>query len=290
MQFSQTLNSEPVRFKPGSAQSATESACFMQGYKTLTAFLDNIRDFACLRDFEGLRDFPCLKDEKNSPRGVDIIKASVLVCDLGVGDYKKIFDLQKKIVSAKIDNGNIPDIILILEHFPVFTLGKRGGRENLIVSEKFLKSRNIPVVQTQRGGNITFHGPGQLILYPIVDLERAKKGVADFVYELEETMIQTAAHLGVEARRDEKNHGVWVKNAKIGSIGLSIKRGISFHGFAFNVNIDLEPFSWINPCGMSDISMTSLKKELLKEGRGPVSLPDFEEVKKELIDIFLNLN
>ncbi len=217
-----------------------------------------------------------------------------LVFDLGLIDYKKAFDFQKKIVSVKIKHRNIPDIILILEHPAVFTLGKRGGRENLVVTEKFLKAKNIPVVQTERGGNITFHGPGQLVLYPVIDLERAKKGVADFVNDLEEIMIRTSADLGVKAERNKKNHGIWVKNAKIGSIGLSIKKGISFHGLAFNVNMDLEPFSWINPCGMSDISMTSIKRELLNKKESgikdfssdPVFLPDLRQVKKKLLNNF----
>ncbi len=205
-----------------------------------------------------------------------------LVFDLGLIEYKKAFDFQKKIVSVKIKQRNIPDIILILEHPAVFTLGKRGGRENLVVTEKFLKAKNIPVVQTERGGNITFHGPGQLVLYPVIDLERAKKGIADFVNDLEEIMIRTSANFGVKAERNKKNHGVWVKNAKIGSIGLSIKRGICFHGLAFNVNMDLEPFSWINPCGMSDISMTSIKKERLNKNQ------NLRQVKKELLNNFFN--
>ena len=220
-----------------------------------------------------------------------------LVFDLGLIDYRKAFDFQKKIVSVKIKDRDISDIILILEHPAVFTLGKRGGKENLVVTEEFLKSKNIPVVQTERGGNITFHGPGQLVLYPVVDLERAKKGVADFVNDLEEIMIRTSAKLGVKAARNKKNHGVWVKNAKIGSIGLSIKRGISFHGLAFNVNMDLEPFSWINPCGMNDISMTSVKNELLlNKGKSgvkdfssdPAFLPDLSQVKKNLLNNFFN--
>ncbi len=229
-----------------------------------------------------------------------------LVFDLGLIEYKRALDFQKKIVSIKINHKSIPNIILMLEHPAVFTLGKRGGRENLVVSEAFLKSKNISVVQTERGGNITFHGPGQLVLYPIFDLERSKKGVANFVYDLEETMIRTSADLGVKSERNEKNHGVWVKNAKIGSIGLSIKRGICFHGLAFNVNLNLEPFSWINPCGMSDISMTSIKNELLKAGNisaktentkkklpktlsAPVILPDLEYVKQNLLNNFLSI-
>ncbi|MBF0467367.1 MAG: lipoyl(octanoyl) transferase LipB [Desulfamplus sp.] len=233
--------------------------------------------------------------------------------DLNLVDYIKAFELQKKIVSDRI-NGDIEhDVILILEHPAVFTLGKRGGRENLVVSEEFLKSRNIAIIQTGRGGNITYHGPGQIVLYPIVNLERRKTGVSDFVNALEEVMIRTASDFGVTAVRDGRNHGVWVKkrqidgsslqpditlvpkinsdldnnidisginsNAKLGSIGLSVKRGISFHGLALNVNLDLTPFGWINPCGMAGISMTSLENESKKN-------IDIKNVKDKLLHHF----
>lgn len=212
-------------------------------------------------------------------------KGGHLILDLGRMDYSRAFELQKNIVSIKIRERTRGDVLLLLEHPAVFTLGKRGGRENFTVPEKFLETRGVPVIQTGRGGNITFHGPGQLVFYPIIDLERAKIGVADFVTGLEEVMIKTASDFGITARRDKKNHGVWVHNAKIGSIGLSIKRGISFHGLAFNVNLDLEPFSWINPCGMDDISMTSMENELLKSGTTG-TCPDMARVKKHLLNHF----
>ena len=210
---------------------------------------------------------------------------SLQIMDLGLIDYTKAFELQQKIVSDRI-NGDIEhDIILILEHPAVFTLGKRGGRENIVVSEDFLKSKNIAIIQTERGGNITYHGPGQLVLYPVVNIEKRKIGVSDFVYALEEVMIKTAADFGVKAVRDPKNHGVWVKNdqngrrAKLGSIGLSVKRGISFHGLAFNVNLDLAPFSWINPCGMAGILMTSLENEIKQH-------IEIKSVKRKLLQHF----
>jgi lipoyl(octanoyl) transferase len=153
----------------------------------------------------------------------------------------------------------------VLEHPQVFTLGKNGGRENLKVSEKYLASKNIPIIQTDRGGSITFHGPGQLVVYPIIDFSKMNIGVTDFVYQLEEVMIQTSMDIGVEAIRNKKNRGVWVENKKLGSIGLCVKKGISFHGFALNVGLDLEPFSWINPCGMERVSMKSIEQELRKK-------------------------
>ncbi|SMC44310.1 lipoyl(octanoyl) transferase [Desulfocicer vacuolatum DSM 3385] len=198
--------------------------------------------------------------------------------DLGLVDYEKALDLQQQYVTQKKNKALETDMILMLEHPAVFTLGKRGGRENLMVSEDFLKEQKVPVVQTGRGGNITFHGPGQLVVYPIMDLDRAGMGVADFVHLLEEIMIQMAGDVGVTARRSSANHGIWVENRKLGSIGLSITRGISFHGLALNANVDLTPFSWVNPCGLSGVSMTSLENELQqKSPKGSISMPVVKE-------------
>ena len=209
--------------------------------------------------------------------------------NLGLMDYEEAFLLQKHYVAEKIDGTIDYDPILVLEHPSVFTLGKRGGRENLVVSEAFLEERGVPIVQTERGGNITYHGPGQLVIYPIIDLERRKMGVSDFVYILEKVMIDTAADFGVTAERNPINHGVWIGNAKIGSIGLSVKRGISFHGLALNVNLDLTPFSWVNPCGLSGVCMTSIENELKKkDGEGQLTnFPDMAEIKSMLIDYLL---
>ena len=209
--------------------------------------------------------------------------------DLGLMDYEDAFLLQKRYVAEKIDGTIDYDPILVLEHPSVFTLGKRGGRENLMVSEAFLEERGVPIVQTERGGNITYHGPGQLVIYPIIDLERRKMGVSDFVCILEKVMIETAAGFGVTAERNPINHGVWVGNAKIGSIGLSVKRGISFHGLALNVNLDLTPFSWVNPCGLAGVSMTSIENELKKkDGEGQImNFPDMAEIKSILIEYLL---
>lgn len=206
--------------------------------------------------------------KKNSHKreNMDVVDSICLenfkIIDLNRIDYMEALKLQKSYVADKINQVIDHDMILLLEHPSVFTLGKRGGRENLVVSETFLELRDITVVQTERGGNITYHGPGQMVLYPIVDLEKRKIGVSDFVRMLEEIMIQTAWDFGVAAERNSANHGIWVKNSKIGSIGLSVKRGICFHGLALNVNLDLTPFSWINPCGMAGVTMTSLEKEL----------------------------
>ncbi len=193
--------------------------------------------------------------------GVFKKKRLALFRDLGVLEYKKALDLQTKTLQAKIDKTIDEDYIFFVEHQRVFTLGRRGGRENLTVSKKFLSAQNIDIIQTNRGGNITYHCPGQAVMYPVIDLEKNKIGVKDFVYGLEEIMKLTANDYGINADRNKKNHGIWVGNAKIGSVGVAIKRGISMHGLALNVNPDIKPFSWINPCGLSDISITSIEQE-----------------------------
>jgi lipoate-protein ligase B len=164
-------------------------------------------------------------------------------------------------VKAKNGDRLGKDILLLLEHPPVFTLGRRGGKENLTVSEAFLEERDIPLVQIERGGNITYHGPGQLVAYPIVALSRMKLAVTDFVHKLESVMIRIAADFGVPAARDARNRGVWVGDTKLGSIGIHIRHGVAFHGLALNVAPDLTPFSWINPCGLAGVGITSLLRE-----------------------------
>jgi len=185
--------------------------------------------------------------------------------ELPAMEYTKAWDLQNRLVGARKDGMIDKDIVLLLEHPPVFTLGRRGGLENLTVSEDFLKKAGIPVIHVERGGDITFHGPGQIVMYPIIDLRAARLGVIDYVGLLEEVMIRTAADWGIEAGRNPLNRGVWVGNNKLGSIGIAIRRGISFHGMAFNVNLSLEPFGWINPCGLHNIGITSMEKELSRK-------------------------
>lgn len=177
-------------------------------------------------------------------------------------EYRKAWDLQSRLVAARKDGIIDTDIVLLLEHPPVFTLGRRGGEENLMVSGAFLEESGIPVVQVERGGDVTFHGPGQLVVYPIVDLKKARLSVVDYVTALEEIMIRTAGDWGIMAERNSMNRGIWVGNNKLGSVGIAIRRGVSFHGFAFNVNLSLKHFNWINPCGLQGIGMTSMEREL----------------------------
>jgi lipoate-protein ligase B len=182
--------------------------------------------------------------------------------EMPLTDYHEAWKLQIAIVEAKHRGLLKADVILLLEHPAVFTLGRRGGIENLTVSKCLLEKSNIRVVPVERGGNITYHGPGQLVVYPIIDLNRAKLGITDLVYGMEDIMIQTAESFGIHAGRNPKNRGVWVGNHKLGSIGIAVRKGISFHGFALNVSPSLTHFEWINPCGLTDIGVTSFEKEL----------------------------
>ncbi|MCJ7812576.1 lipoyl(octanoyl) transferase LipB [bacterium] len=202
---------------------------------------------------------------KNRTKNKNNINGKIQFCDLSEIEYREALHLQHDIVRG-INNGKIDhNVLLFLEHPPVFTLGKNGGRENLTVSESFLKEKKIQIVQIERGGNITYHGPGQLVAYPIIHLNTMALAVTDYVERLEEVMIRTAADFGIEAERNEKNRGIWISHKKLGSIGIAIRRGVSFHGLAMNINNSLIPFCWINPCGLDGVSMTSLKKETGKE-------------------------
>ena len=216
-------------------------------------------------------------------------KRPALCLNLGMTNYKRALDLQHDLVDAKKKKLIKYDRILLTEHNPAFTLGKRGGEENLVCSKDFLKKRNIEVIQTTRGGNITYHGPGQIVLYPILDINALKIDIPTFVNMLEQIMILTCEAFSLKGERNCKNPGIWVGNAKLGSIGISLKQGISFHGLSLNVCPDLTPFSWINPCGFNDIEITSIEKELLNaknNSQRPSIELNIDEVKKVLIKNF----
>jgi lipoate-protein ligase B len=184
---------------------------------------------------------------------------SCLYVELPLTEYREAWELQQTIVDAKTEGTLTNDVILVLEHPPVYTLGRRGGIENLCVSRDRLTQEGIDVVSIERGGDITYHGPGQLVAYPLLDLRRARMGITDLVDALEAVMINTAAVFGVDAERNPLNRGVWIDQAKLGSIGIAVRKDITFHGMALNINLDLTHFSWINPCGLKDVGMTSLK-------------------------------
>ena len=205
--------------------------------------------------------------------------------DLPKSDYRKIWKLQTDLVNARKAGAFDQDIVFLLEHSPVFTLGRSGGKENLRVTESFLEKSGIPIVHVERGGNITYHGPGQLIGYPVINLKSLKLGVLDYVTNLEEVMIRTVADWKIEAERNALNRGIWVDNNKIGAIGVAVRRSITFHGFALNVNVSLEPFEWIHPCGLEGICATSVEMETKSDT--PVSFEQVKErIKNHLCEVF----
>ncbi|RDI96848.1 lipoyl(octanoyl) transferase LipB [Dyella solisilvae] len=163
-------------------------------------------------------------------------------------------------------DGDTPDELWLLEHDPVFTQGQAGKAEHV------LAPGDIPVVQVDRGGQVTYHGPGQIVGYPLIDLRRAGVGVRELVNKIEQSLIDTLAHWNIGAERLEGAPGVYVAGAKVAALGLRVRRGCSFHGLAFNVNMDLEPFHRINPCGYKGLAVT----QVLDLG-GPSRLSDVED-------------
>ena len=188
-----------------------------------------------------------------------------LCLELGTLEYREAWNLQTSLVAARKKRIVDKDVILLLEHPPVFTLGRRGGLDDLTVSRDLLEKAGISVIQVERGGVITFHGPGQLIMYPIIDLNAARMRVVDYVEKLEEIMIRTVAEWGIIAERNPLNRGIWVGNKKLGSIGIAIRRGICFHGMSLNVNISMKHFGWMNPCGLKQVKISSIQRELSRK-------------------------
>jgi lipoate-protein ligase B len=200
-----------------------------------------------------------------------------LCVELPVTDYRVVWRLQTRLVAARSKGSPDRDILLLTEHSPVFTLGRRGGLENLTVPAADLERRGVPVIRVERGGDITYHGPGQLVLYPVVDLLAAGFKVVDYVWRLEEVVIRTAAAWGLSAERNPMNRGVWVGKSKLASVGIAVRQGISFHGIALNVNLSIEPFRWIHPCGLPGIGVTTMEQELVR----PLSVAEVRETVKE---------
>ena len=194
--------------------------------------------------------------------------------DLGLKDYKECWDYQEtihqQVVDDKLANKKSSDInrFLLVEHPHVYTLGKSGDEHNLLINGDFLRKIDAVYYKINRGGDITYHGPGQLVGYPIIDLENYKIGVKDFIFKMEQAIIQTIAEYGLEGSLKDGATGVWLdatipaKSRKISAIGVRISRYVSMHGFALNVNTDMRYFNYINPCGFITYGVTSIEKEL----------------------------
>lgn len=181
------------------------------------------------------------------------------ILDLGVVEYREAWELQRRLHHQRVE-GRIPDLLLLLEHPPTITIGRSGSLDNVLISSKQMVQAGIPLFFIDRGGDVTYHGLGQLVGYPILDLRDQGGDLHLYVRNLEEVMIRTLRDFSIQADSDESHAGVWVKGEEVGAIGLSVKKWVSMHGFALNVNTDLDHFAFIHPCGFSDKRATSMSK------------------------------
>jgi len=200
------------------------------------------------------------------------------VYDLGLLDYQQAFDLQDRLLQKRIA-GEITDTLLLLEHPPTLTMGRTDDAKNLLVSEALLRERGIAIYPTDRGGSITWHGPGQLVGYPIIDLGSRDRDVHRYIRDLEEVIIRTLKTYSITSGRDKANVGVWVGPEKIAAIGVKVRKWVTKHGFAVNVNSDLTHFSLINPCGITDRGVTAMAGLLGHE-------VDMADVRETVIEVF----
>ena len=203
---------------------------------------------------------------------------SFKIFDLGLANFQRALDFQKETHSAVKNNG-LSSALILCRHYPVITLGRPAHRENILITEAELRNRGIAVYEIERGGDVTCHGPGQLMVYPVFNLNYLKKDIHWFLRQLEETVIVYLSSLGIKGERRPGLTGVWINRRKISSIGIAIKNWTTFHGLSLNVlNSDLANYKLIKPCGMN-IEMTSLEDEL---GR----IIEFESVNEGLIRRF----
>ncbi|MGA2142013.1 MAG: lipoyl(octanoyl) transferase LipB [Brevinematales bacterium] len=183
------------------------------------------------------------------------------IAEIGNVRYERALLLQEYLREKRFA-GKIEDTLILLEHDSVITLGRRGKFENILIGREKLKGKNVEIIEVTRGGDVTYHGPGQLVGYLIFDLKNHGSSVGKFVWNIEEVFIRLMMDFyHVEARRDSGVYtGVWVGNDKITAIGLAVRRWVTMHGFAFNINTDLDCYRWINPCGITDRGVTSIEK------------------------------
>ncbi|HEX3044910.1 MAG TPA: lipoyl(octanoyl) transferase LipB [Bacillota bacterium] len=185
----------------------------------------------------------------------------LIITYLGRMDYKEALSFQEKALSLR-QQGRIGDLLLLVEHPPVLTLGRRGKYHNILLPLDELKKNGINIYEVNRGGDVTYHGPGQLVGYPVMDLNQHGADIKSFIWNMEEVFIRLLKEkYQITADRDEKKYtGVWIENRKITALGIAVHRWVTMHGFAFNINTDLSHFQWINPCGITDKGVASIRK------------------------------
>lgn len=205
------------------------------------------------------------------------------VVNLGKMNYGEALSIQERLLCLR-QHELISDTLILLEHPPVLTIGKSGSSANVLIPQEILKSNGISTYEVNRGGDVTYHGPGQIVGYPIIDLKNFDKDLKGFVWKVEDVFINLLnKEYGIKAYRDTNKYtGVWVENEKITAIGMSVKRWVTMHGFAFNINTNLDHFKWINPCGITDKGVTSIQRLL----GHPI---DFQEANMKALHYFCNV-
>ncbi|MBN1820850.1 MAG: lipoyl(octanoyl) transferase LipB [Prolixibacteraceae bacterium] len=215
--------------------------------------------------------------------------ASFNYIDLGIKDYKESWDYQEKLLTDIVNDKrekkapSEKNYFLLVEHPHVYTLGKSGDEKNMLIHDDFLKKINATYYKINRGGDVTYHGPGQIVGYPIIDLENYQVGVKQYIEKMEDAIIATIAEYGLDGGRKEGATGVWldfnhkVRARKICAIGVRVSRYVTMHGFALNVNTDMRYFNYINPCGFVTYGVTSIQQELKRE----IDLRETKEILKE---------
>jgi lipoate-protein ligase B len=205
----------------------------------------------------------------DSAQDVEPALASMHVAHLGLVPYERALTLQRALARARIAGDIAEDVLLLLEHPPVVTLGRSSKAKNLVASPALLAARGVELFEAERGGDVTFHGPGQLVGYPIVNLREHKQDLHWYLRQVEEVLIRALGVIGIASERSEGRTGVWTEGRKIASIGVHARDWVTWHGFALNVSTDLSYFDLMVPCGLAGVTMTSVQQEM---GKGAPTL------------------
>jgi lipoate-protein ligase B len=195
------------------------------------------------------------------------------VVDLGRKAYGDALELQRAVARARISGDIAQDVLLLVEHNPVVTLGRASKEAHLLASKEQLAARGVELFEVERGGDVTFHGPGQLVGYPIIDLKRHKQDLHWYLRQVEEVLIRALANFEIESQREPKLTGVWTAGRKIASIGVHARDWVTWHGFALNVTTELSYFDLMVPCGIPEVRMTSVEREMLERADGVCLAP-----------------
>ena len=190
------------------------------------------------------------------------MKPQLIVKHLGQKSYDQVWQAMQQFTDQR--SSDTPDELWVVEHPPVFTLGLAGKTEHI------LNPHNIPIIKTDRGGQVTYHGPGQIVIYLLIDLKRREQGIRNLVCDIEKAIIKFLAEYNIKAKRKENAPGVYINDKKIASIGLRVRKGCTYHGLSFNFDMDLTPFSYINPCGFPDLKMTQFAEQVSTKNKNDI--------------------